>query len=106
MSCPLLTVFLWNRLDLKFLYLASEKIGLKSADVINQNVKIFLRKHNQSNDDDTESTNYNSEDEKEFETSDHNDSNVADGWDEDGEVMDDYDDTNDDVDSILWDWGW
>ena len=69
------------------------KIGLESDYVINQNVKRFLRKNNQSNDD------HNSADEKEYETSDHNDSNVTDDDDEDGEAMDDYDDTNDDDDS-------
>ena len=91
---------------------ALKKIGLESDYVINQDVKKMLRKNNQSNDD-------NSEDEKEFETSDHEDSNFEDDNDEDGEEieyetsdhdesnfeddndedgeeMDDYDDTNDD----------
>ena len=54
---------------------ALRKIGLESDYVINQNVKRFLRKNNQSNDDDTESTDHDSEDEKEYETSDYNDSN-------------------------------
>ena len=53
------------------------KIGLESDYVINQNVKRFLRKNNQSNDD------HNSTDEKEYETSDHDDSNVADDDDHD-----------------------
>ena len=38
-------------------------MALESDYVINQNVKRFLRKNSQSNDDDTESTDYNSEDE-------------------------------------------
>ena len=74
------------------------KIGLELNYVIKQNVKRFLRKNNQLNDDDTESTDYNSAYEKEYKTSDHGDSNVADDNDEDGEAMDGYDDTNDDDD--------
>ena len=82
---------------------ALRKIGLESDYVINQNVKRFLRKNNQSNDDDTESTDHDSEDEKEYETSDHNDSNLDD--EEDGEAMDDLDDTNDDDGSCYEDDG-
>jgi len=55
---------------------ALRKIGLESDYVINQNVKRFLRKNNQSNNDDTEPTDHDSEDEKEYETSDYNDSNL------------------------------
>ena len=80
---------------------ALRKIGLESDYVINQNVKRFLRKNNQSNDDDTESTDHDSEDEKEYETSDYNDSNIDE--EEDGEAMDDLDYTNDDDDSCYED---
>ena len=76
---------------------ALRKIGLESDYVINQNVKRFLKKNNQSNDDDTESTDHDSEDEKEYETSNHNDSNLED--EEDDEAMDDLDYTDDDNDS-------
>ena len=81
-------------IGLKFFISTLRKIGLESDYVINQNVKRFLRKNNQSNDD------HNSADEKEYETSDHNDSNVADDDDddEDGEAMDEYGDANDDDD--------
>ena len=80
---------------------ALRKIGLESDYVINQNVKRFLRKNNQSNNDDTESTDHDSEDEKEYETSDYNDSNLDE--EEDGEAMDDLDYTNDDDDSCYED---
>ena len=80
---------------------ALRKIGLESDYVINQNVKRFLRKNNQSNNDDTESTDHDSEDEKEYETSDHYDSNIDE--EEDGEAMDDLDYTNDDDDSCYED---
>ena len=80
---------------------ALRKIGLESDYVINQNVKRFLRKNNQSNNDDTETTDHDSEDEKEYETSDYNDSNLDE--EEDGEAMDDLDYTNDDDDSCYED---
>ena len=80
---------------------ALRKIGLELDYVINQNVKRFLKKNNQSNDDDTESTDHDSEDEKEYETSDYNDSNLDE--EEDGEAMDDLDYTNDDDDSCYED---
>ena len=76
---------------------ALRKIGLESDYVINHNVKRFLKKNNQSNDDDTELTDHDSEDEKEYETSNHNDSNLED--EEDDEAMDDLDYTDDDNDS-------
>ena len=78
---------------------ALRKIGLESDYVINQNVKRFLRKNNQSNDDDTESTDHDSEDEREYETSDYTDLDEE----EDGEAMDDLDYTNDDDDSCYED---
>ena len=76
---------------------ALRKIGLESDYVINQNVKRFLRKNNQSNNDDTESTDHDSE----YETSDYNGSNLDE--EEDGEAMDDLDYTNDDDDSCYED---
>ena len=80
---------------------ALRKIGLESDYVINQNVKRFLRKNNQSNNDDTESTDHDNEDEKEYETSDYDDSNLDE--EEDGESMDYFDYTNDDDDSCYED---
>ena len=50
---------------------ALRKIALESDYVINQHVKRFLGKIDQSNDDDTESTDDTSEEEKMYETSDH-----------------------------------
>jgi len=80
---------------------ALRKIGLESNYVINQNAKRFLKKNNQSNDDATKSTDHDSEDEKEYETSNHNDSNLED--EEDDEGMDDLDYTDDDNDSCYED---
>ena len=79
---------------------ALRKIGLESDYVINQNVKRFLSKNNQSNNENTELTDQESEDENEYKKSDHNDINLDD--EEDDEPMDDLDDTNDDNDDSCY----